>query len=100
LQPLKSPDLSTLVQLWYFEFIRGDPDQPFDLEYISELLLAANFMSIEPLLELSGAAFASQIREKNTEQLKELFHFEGELIPVDEKKIREENPWALEAPLP
>jgi S-phase kinase-associated protein 1 len=88
------------VQPWYFDFIKGDPDHPFDLEFISEILLAANFMSIEPLLELSGAAFASQVREKNVEELKTLFQFEGELIPVDEKKIREENPWALEAPLP
>lgn len=97
---MKTSDISTLVQPWYYEFIRGNPDQPFDLEYVSELLLAANFMSIDPLLELAGAAFASQIREKNIDQLKELFHFEGELAPVDEKKIREENPWALEAPLP
>lgn len=88
------------MQPWYFDFIKGDPDHPFDLEFISEILLAANFMSIEPLLELSGAAFASQVREKNVEELKTLFQFEGELIPVDEKKIREENPWALEAPLP
>jgi hypothetical protein len=97
---LKTSDISTLVQPWYFEFIRGNPDQPFDLEFISEILLAANFMSIEPLLELSGAAFAAQVRGKNQEELKTLFQFEGELVPVDEKKIREENPWALEAPLP
>ncbi len=56
-------------------------------------------MNIKPLLELCGAAFASRIREKNVDQLKELFHFEGELQPVDEKQIREENPWALEAPI-
>mmetsp|Transcript_1486 Transcript_1486/g.1485 ORF Transcript_1486/g.1485 Transcript_1486/m.1485 type:complete len:177 (+) Transcript_1486:33-563(+) len=98
IKPLRSSDLSTLVQPWYFEFIRGKPEKPFDLEYISELILAANFMSIGPLLELSGAAFASQVRDKESTQLKELFGFEGELVPVDEKQIREENPWALEAP--
>ena len=56
-------------------------------------------MSITPLLELSAAAFASQVREKDPQQLKELFLFDGELIPVDEKAIREEHPWALEAPM-
>jgi hypothetical protein len=93
---LKSSDISTLVQPWYFEFIRGDPEHPFDLETLSELILAANFMLIEPLLELAGAGFAAQVRDKSIDQLKELFQIEGDLPVVDCKTIRETYPWAIE----
>jgi S-phase kinase-associated protein 1 len=93
---LKNSDISTLVQPWYFEFIRGDPENPFDLETISEIILAANFMLIEPLLELAGAGFASQVRDKTIDELKDLFHIEGDLPPVDCKTIRETYPWAID----
>jgi hypothetical protein len=53
-------------------------------------------MSIEPLLELTGASFASQVREKDVDQLKSLFHIEGELPAVDCKTVRQEYPWAIE----
>lgn len=96
MQPLRSSDISTLVPEWYFNFIRGDLQQPWDMEALSELLLAANFMSVDPLLELAGASFASQVREKSVDQLKQLFQIEGELPEVDCKTVRQAYPWAIE----
>jgi S-phase kinase-associated protein 1 len=99
MKPLKSCDMSTLVQPFYDDFIRGDnPYNPYDLEFISELMLAANFMNIKPLLMLCGAAFASRIRGKNLDELKRIFGYEGELQQVDEREIREANLWALNPP--
>ena len=45
--PLKSLDLSKLVQKWYAEFARID-----DVHATFELVAAANYMEIGPLLDL------------------------------------------------
>jgi hypothetical protein len=53
-------------------------------------------MSIDPLLELTAASLASQVRDKDEKQLKTLFHIEADLPPVDCKTVRQEYPWAIE----
>lgn len=79
------------VQEWYATFINS-----VEQEMLFELVLAANFMAIEPLLHLSCATIASQVKGKTPEQIKEHFHIEREMVPVDEARIREENKWAEE----
>jgi hypothetical protein len=50
------------VQPWYYEFIRGgNPERPFDAEVLIDLLLAADNMHLDPLIELSGAALQAQV---------------------------------------
>lgn len=68
-----------------------------DQEIIFELILAANFMEIQPLLDLSCATIAAMAKGKTPTQLKELFRIESELktfTPEEEAQIREQNKWA------
>jgi S-phase kinase-associated protein 1 len=57
-KPLKSQNMADVVQKWYADFV--------DLEQVLlfELILAANFMDIKPLLDLTCATVASMIKGK------------------------------------
>ena len=57
-KPLKSQLMADVVQKWYADFV--------DLEQVMlfELILAANYMDIKPLLDLTCATVASMIKGK------------------------------------
>jgi S-phase kinase-associated protein 1 len=57
-KPLKSQNMADLVPAWYANYV--------DMEQVLlfELILAANYMDIKPLLDLTCAAIASRIKGK------------------------------------
>ena len=86
-QPLQSPNMAEAVQEWYANFIGVTQEVLFDL------ILAANYLDIKPLLELSCATVASLIDRNTPEQIRTVLNIEGEFTPVDEKVVREQNNW-------
>merc|ERR1712183_1210303 len=66
--PLKSSKIEDLVQAWYAEFVAVD--QPL----LFELVTAANFMDIKPLLDLTCLAVSISIKGKTAAQLREIFN--------------------------
>ena len=68
-KPLVSNNIGDVVQHWYAVFIeRLDEDMLFDL------VNAANYMHIQPLLELACAGVALSINCKTTTEVNETFH--------------------------
>ena len=68
-KPLVSNNIGDVVQHWYAVFIeRLDEDMLFDL------VNAANYMHIQPLLELACAGVALSINCKTTVEVNEAFH--------------------------
>jgi len=65
-------------------------------ETIIEIIMAANYMNINDLLQLMCAVIASQIKGKTPEQIRELFGIENDFTPEEEERIREENKWCEE----
>jgi S-phase kinase-associated protein 1 len=58
--PLRSTNLADLIPPWYATFVND-----MDKEELFQLLLAANYMNIEALLNLTGPAIASRIMGKS-----------------------------------
>lgn len=87
-KPLKSSNFSEVV---------GEADAKFidvEQETLFNLILAANYMDIKPLLNLGSAKVASMIKGKSPEQIRETFNIENDFTPDEEAKIKEENKWA------
>ena len=63
-KPLKSANMHEVVQEWYANYV--DVDQ----ELLFELILAANYMDIKPLLDLTCATVASMIKGKTPEEIR------------------------------
>ena len=90
-KPLKSSIMSEVVQQWYADFV--NVEQPM----LFELILAANYMDIKPLLDLTCAAVASMIKGKTPQEIRETFNITNDFSPEEEAQVREENRWCEEA---
>ena len=65
-------------------------------EYIFDMISAANFMDVAPLLDLMCASIAALLKGKTPEQIKETFGIDADFTPEEEAKVAEENPWLEE----
>jgi len=83
-KPLKSAVMAEVVQKWYADFVNVEQVLLF------ELILAANYMDIKPLLDLTCATVASMIKGKKT------FNIANDFSPEEEAQVREENKWCEE----
>lgn len=86
-QPLTSADLGVLVSEWDAKFVSVEQ------ELLFELILAANYMDIKPLLDLTCAKVASMIKGKTPEEIRRTFNIENDFTPDEENQVREENKW-------
>ncbi len=89
-KPLKSSNMNEVVQEWYADFVNVEQ------EILFELILAANFMDIPPLLELSCATVASMIKGKTSEEIRQHFNIVNDFTPAEEAQVHEENKWCEE----
>jgi S-phase kinase-associated protein 1 len=87
-KPLKSANMAEVVCQWDADFV--DVDQ----EMLFELILAANYMDIKPLLDLTCAKVASMIKGKTPEQIRKTFNIQNDFTPEEEEAVRAENKWA------
>jgi S-phase kinase-associated protein 1 len=90
-KPLKSANMNEVVQEWYANYV--DVEQ----EVLFELILAANYMDIKPLLDLTCATVASMIKGKTPEEIRKTFNIVNDFTPEEEAQVREENKWCEEA---
>ncbi len=61
-----------------------------------EMLLAANYLDIAPLLDALCQAVADEMKGKTTEELREMLGIENDLTPGEEEQIRRENAWSFD----
>ena len=101
-KPLKSSNMSEVVSEWDANFVKVEQDLLF------ELILAANYMDIKSLLDLTCAKVASMIKGmiwsilllgiifvlgKTPEEIRQTFNITNDFTPEEEAQVREENKW-------
>jgi len=90
-KPLKSANMHEVVPEWDANFVETDQETLF------ELILAANYMDIKPLLDLTCAKVASMIKGKTPEEIRKRFNIQNDFTPEEEEAVRAENKWAEES---
>jgi S-phase kinase-associated protein 1 len=80
-----------VVDEWYAKFVEVEHETLF------ELMLAANYMDIRPLLDLICATVASLIKGKTTEEIRRTFNIVNDFTPEEEAQVMEESKWCEEA---
>lgn len=89
-KPLRSANLSDIVPEWDAKFVEVEQEMLF------ELILAANYMDIKSLLDLTCAKVASMIKGKTPEEIRRTFNIKNDFTPEEEAQVREENRWCEE----
>ncbi|PFH31746.1 putative suppressor of kinetochore protein 1 [Besnoitia besnoiti] len=92
-KPLKSSNLAEVVSEWDYQFINENSDQ----KILFALILAANYLNIKPLLDLSVAKVATMIKSKTPEEIRRIFNIVNDFTPEEEAQVREENKWCEDA---
>ncbi|KXN69986.1 cytosolic glyco protein FP21 [Conidiobolus coronatus NRRL 28638] len=75
------------IEPWDHQFCKVDQGTLF------ELILAANYLDIKPLLELTCKTVANMIKGKTPEEIRKTFNIENDFTPEEEEQIRKENQW-------
>ncbi|KAL3539092.1 hypothetical protein ACH5RR_002458 [Cinchona calisaya] len=67
-----------------------------DRETLFDLILAANYLNIKSLLDLTCQSVVDMIKGKTPEEIRKTFNIEGPFTPEQEEEVRRENAWAFE----
>ncbi|XP_026439792.1 SKP1-like protein 1B [Papaver somniferum] len=78
------------VKNWDAEFVKVDQSTLFDL------ILAANYLNIKELLDLTCQTVADMIKGKTAEEIRKTFNIKNDFTPEEEEEVRRENQWAFE----
>mmetsp|Transcript_2861 Transcript_2861/g.4544 ORF Transcript_2861/g.4544 Transcript_2861/m.4544 type:complete len:158 (-) Transcript_2861:890-1363(-) len=80
-----------------------DETKAFDTEFVKvdqatlfELILAANYLNIKSLLDLTCMTVANMIKGKTPEEIRKTFNIRNDFTPEEEEEVRRENQWAFE----
>ncbi|KAJ7296970.1 hypothetical protein O6H91_12G082300 [Diphasiastrum complanatum] len=78
------------VKAWDADFVKVDQETLF------ELIVAANYLDIERLLDLTCQTIADMIKGKTPEEIRKTFNIKNDFTPDEEEDVRRENQWAFE----
>ncbi|KAF9366658.1 MAG: Skp1 family, dimerization domain-containing protein [Benniella sp.] len=76
------------IEEWDLKFMQVDQEMLF------EIILAANYLDIKPLLDVGCKTVANLIKGKTPEEIRKLFNIVNDFTPEEEAQIKKENEWA------
>ncbi|KAK0582786.1 hypothetical protein LWI29_029503 [Acer saccharum] len=85
-KPIDDDDITA----WDADFVKVDQNTLFDL------ILAANYLDIKGLLDLTCKTVADMITGKTPEEIRSMFNIKNDFTPEEEEEVRRENQWAFE----
>lgn len=82
-----TPKKELEISQWDTEFFNVEQPALF------ELILAANYLNIKPMLDIGCKTVAGLINGKKPEEIRKIFNIKNDFTPEEEEKVRKENEW-------
>ena len=76
--------------VWDKDFVKVDDETLFNL------ILAANYLDIKSLLDLTCKTVADEIKGKTPEEIRVRFNIKNDFTPEEEEEVKRENAWCEE----
>jgi S-phase kinase-associated protein 1 len=81
---------SEATKKWNAEFLEIEQSALFDL------ILAANYLNIAELLDVTCDKVADMMKNKTPEEIRKTFNIKNDFTPEEEEEIRRENLWMFD----
>ena len=91
--PIKNNDLESLIGKEDCEFLSSRVP---DIDDLINLLLVANYINCQGLLNICIAKFATMIRNASSQDIRNMFGITEELTVEEERQIRMDNMWLFD----
>ncbi|XP_058114714.1 SKP1-like protein 1A [Magnolia sinica] len=78
------------LKAWDLDFVKVDQATLFDL------ILAANYLNIKSLLDLTRQTVINMIKGKTPAEIRRTFNIKNDFTPEEEEEVQRENQWAFE----
>lgn len=91
-KPITCNVIRNFVGDWDADFIALENDQ----ELLVSLILAANYLNCQSLLDLGLCKIATMIKDQTPEEVKKIFNIDNDITPEEEKLVRDNNLWVFE----
>ncbi|XP_059435543.1 SKP1-like protein 1A [Corylus avellana] len=78
------------LKAWDGEFVKVDQATLFDL------ILAANYLNIKSVLDLTCQTVADMIKGKTPDEIRKTFNIKNDFTPEEEEEVCRENQWTFE----
>jgi len=82
-KPLSSTNLADLVPEWDAKFADRD-----SMDDVFEVILAANYLQVTPLVELMSAQVASKLKGRTPDEIMKTFNIDRKPTPEEEAEIK------------
>ncbi|GAV87655.1 Skp1 domain-containing protein/Skp1_POZ domain-containing protein [Cephalotus follicularis] len=87
---LECASAKEVMDKWEKEFVQVDQNTLFDL------ILAANYLDVKGLFDLTCQTVAEMMKGKSPEEIRQIFHIVNDYTTEEEAEVRRENQWAFE----
>jgi S-phase kinase-associated protein 1 len=84
---------------WFHLRLTASPNQ-VDQGTLFELILAANYLDIRSLLDVTCKTVANMIKGKTPDEIRKTFNIKNDFTPNEEEQVRKENTWWVSLDLP
>lgn len=111
-EPIPLPNVSGSILARVIEYVNFHRDdgtrdeasrKAFDDDFVKveqgvlfDIILAANYLNIKALLDLTCQTVALMIKGKTPEEIRKTFNIKNDFTPEEEEEVRRENQWAFD----
>ena len=67
-----------------------------DQATLFEIILAANYLNMKGLLDLTCMTVANMMKGKTPEEIRKTFNIKNDFTAEEEEEVRKENQWAFD----
>lgn len=92
------PNISTNILEKVIEYCTHPSEEEYcNIDHITlfQLILAANYLDIKNLMDVTCKTVANMIRGKTPDEIRTLFNINKDFSPEEEEQIRLENEWFI-----
>lgn len=77
------------------EMVEWDKDfvTPLKMSEVFDLIMAANYLDLKPLLELSAKRVAQSLKGKSEREIFALFGVDRDMTEEEREKVKQDHPW-------